>query len=187
MNDAVKELYLAHHGIKGQKWGVRNYQNEDGSLTEAGKTRYARGKQYRKERVTEYTKEYNKLIKSKEYTNKANEAKRLAEKYDLDMDDGGGGNNKDYSKEELRRAGDRYFNIISDMDELSERYNAKASEHANKYIEQKYGKTALSDIKHYDNVNTLAFIGGLSALIIAGKVTSSMKKQKSLFRNKGAW
>ena len=29
------ELY--HHGILGQKWGVRRYQNEDGSLTEEGK------------------------------------------------------------------------------------------------------------------------------------------------------
>lgn len=33
-------LYLAHHGVKGQKWGVRRYQNEDGSLTPAGKNRY---------------------------------------------------------------------------------------------------------------------------------------------------
>lgn len=32
--------FLMHHGIKGQKWGVRRYQNEDGSLTEAGKERY---------------------------------------------------------------------------------------------------------------------------------------------------
>ena len=32
--------YLIHHGIKGQKWGIRRYQNEDGSLTEAGKARY---------------------------------------------------------------------------------------------------------------------------------------------------
>lgn len=31
---------LAHHGIKGMKWGVRRYQNADGSLTEAGKKRY---------------------------------------------------------------------------------------------------------------------------------------------------
>ena len=32
--------YLAHHGIKGQKWGIRRYQNPDGSLTTAGKARY---------------------------------------------------------------------------------------------------------------------------------------------------
>lgn len=33
-------LYLVHHGIKGQKWGVRRFQNKDGSLTSAGKKRY---------------------------------------------------------------------------------------------------------------------------------------------------
>lgn len=32
--------YLIHHGIKGQKWGIRRYQNPDGTLTEAGKKRY---------------------------------------------------------------------------------------------------------------------------------------------------
>lgn len=34
------ELY--HHGIKGQKWGVRRFQNEDGSLTDAGRKRYGK-------------------------------------------------------------------------------------------------------------------------------------------------
>ena len=34
--------YIAHHGIKGQRWGVRRYQNEDGSLTPAGERRYKR-------------------------------------------------------------------------------------------------------------------------------------------------
>lgn len=33
------ELY--HHGIKGQKWGIRRYQNPDGTLTEEGKKRYS--------------------------------------------------------------------------------------------------------------------------------------------------
>lgn len=33
------EAYLAHHGIKGQKWGVRRFQKADGSLTDEGKQR----------------------------------------------------------------------------------------------------------------------------------------------------
>ena len=36
----VAEDELYHHGIKGQKWGVRRYQNSDGSLTAAGKKRH---------------------------------------------------------------------------------------------------------------------------------------------------
>lgn len=32
---------LVHHGIKGQRWGVRRFQNADGTRTEAGKKRYS--------------------------------------------------------------------------------------------------------------------------------------------------
>ena len=31
---------MYHHGIKGQKWGIRRYQNLDGTWTNAGKERY---------------------------------------------------------------------------------------------------------------------------------------------------
>lgn len=40
IKDSPNELY--HFGIKGQKWGVRRYQNKDGTLTDAGAKRYAR-------------------------------------------------------------------------------------------------------------------------------------------------
>lgn len=43
----IKNNVLGHSGIKGQKWGIRRYQNEDGSLTEEGKKRYGTPETYR--------------------------------------------------------------------------------------------------------------------------------------------
>lgn len=48
------DLYLAHHGILGQKWGVRRYQRFDGSYTRAGLKRYAASKQKYEDAKKEY-------------------------------------------------------------------------------------------------------------------------------------
>ena len=49
---------LMHFGIKGMRWGVRRYQNKDGSLTPAGKKKYQKkwDKNYRKNYVLVYNK-----------------------------------------------------------------------------------------------------------------------------------
>ena len=38
----IDPFYLEHHGILGQKWGQRRYQNSDGSLTDEGRARNRR-------------------------------------------------------------------------------------------------------------------------------------------------
>lgn len=38
----MDNTYLTHYGIQGQRWGVRRYQNKDGSLTPAGVKKYAK-------------------------------------------------------------------------------------------------------------------------------------------------
>lgn len=52
---------LVHYGVIGMKWGVRRYQNKDGSLTEAGKKKYGEGGEHRYTSME--TKIYNKAAK----------------------------------------------------------------------------------------------------------------------------
>lgn len=72
------EEVLAHHGVLGMKWGVRRYQNPDGSLTAAGKKRYfgangmpsEEGKRY----IAKSAKKYAKKSKTLKELNKKRNA-----------------------------------------------------------------------------------------------------------------
>ena len=57
----MTKTYLVHHGIKGQRWGIRRYQNEDGSLTPAGVRRYQKLDEKWVKRKS--TRVYNKALK----------------------------------------------------------------------------------------------------------------------------
>lgn len=61
MND-----FLIHYGVKGQNWGVRRYQNEDGTLTEEGKQHYGY---------------YDRSDGTKDYKRIEKDARRDAEEY----------------------------------------------------------------------------------------------------------
>lgn len=60
MNTKPSANDLYHHGVLGQKWGVRRYQNKDGSLTKEGKYRQ------KKELKAYKEKEIGRLNKQKE-------------------------------------------------------------------------------------------------------------------------
>lgn len=62
---------LQHHGVPGMKWGVRRYQNKDGSLTPAGRRREAKLDR----QMAKQAQKYNKL-KSKKLSDTHNKSYR---------------------------------------------------------------------------------------------------------------
>lgn len=95
MDYIINKNELYHHGIKGQKWGIRRYQNEDGTLTEAGKKRYGSAgaemltakseyKKANKEYNKSFNRAYNKSYQSFSLSKKKREAgnERWEDAYD---------------------------------------------------------------------------------------------------------
>lgn len=64
------EQYLEHHGILGQRWGVRRFQNPDGSLTKAGQKRYGETKEQFGKTDKQIQNRLNDLSKAMAYNNR---------------------------------------------------------------------------------------------------------------------
>lgn len=126
-----ESTWLAHHGIKGMKWGVRRFQNEDGSLTEAGKARVAKagrylnpdlktGKRYatrnRQEVSSKYVKEWNNnhdsMYEHPHVPNFQNQ-KKLWDKY---KDAYAGATLKDLKLKDSKKARSEIKRILKDID-----------------------------------------------------------------------
>lgn len=94
------ELY--HHGIKGQRWGVRKYQNPDGSLTAEGKKRYRNAVTKRKNLETKAT------MSARIYADRKRRLDKQAFKYKT-LKDRGQVTYKDKAKLENAKAAEKYW------------------------------------------------------------------------------
>ena len=74
--DGAPEEYLEHHGIPGMKWGVRRYQNKDGTLTAAGEGRYGSSSKGRGISARKLTRDFNNLDRG--YANVVAEQRQAA-------------------------------------------------------------------------------------------------------------
>lgn len=138
------ELY--HYGIKGMKWGVRRFQNADGSTTPAGKKRYgdAIGKAGTKVKgaVSKAGKKASKAVKSADAEQKFNALKKGANAY-LDKKDDENFFNSDsiFSEESMKRQSriDRTRDLINNLD-----YKTLTSSEGGKHLKN-LGKKFLED------------------------------------------
>lgn len=173
----MNEYELYHHGIKGQKWGVRRYQNADGSLTAKGKKRYS-NKEIKQDRDA-----IRKELASHGASNLTGDAKKayienqkiekridyLLKNYEFDGDDGGGGRTA-----ADRKAGAKYM-------ELSEKYahnediiDAQRNKQVTKALVDKYGEKRIDQFKTAENVKTgaavVAVVAAAPVMIMGGTV-----------------
>lgn len=140
-NDFKMDNELYHFGIKGQRWGVRRYQNPDGSLTALGKKKYGTKSNFEKVQAAKKAASGSKIkaqldrekanartqAEIEKYRKKA--AKKLGKGEDSEdkNDDSGGEKNekkktgKQMSNEELRTATER-INLERNYAEAQKNY-----------------------------------------------------------------
>ena len=186
MSDGFTSYYenehLAHYGIKGQKWGLRRFQNSDGTLTAEGKVRYGSGlsKEDKKAIRKEYKADNKAAFEKGKKATVLGEASRFSDKQvsaarkRLEKDPT---NEKKQRNLEIHEEVDRRLKSQNDIaiSDMKEHYNSLVS---------KYGKDAVKDIKinkkgHIsERVNDASDVGlavgttmlGLSAAVLGSPV-----------------
>ena len=136
MND-----YIYHHGIKGMRWGVRRYQNPDGSLTPAGKKRIS--KEYKEASM----RASNRLAKgyNKTYVDAHNEVADYMNRRGIDK----------FNESQRKKYGENYAQREGYQDEYFARCEAMLAAKLNKKLNDFYNsdpdiKRARELVKQYD-------------------------------------
>ena len=146
--------YLCHYGSKGMKWGQRRWQNEDGSLTPAGRVHYGYGQKMNDKDSNDSS--VTRKVK-KDYNNLSDEEFRS--KYQV---------SKDIYRKRVNKYGDPYMNspLAKAGKRLEEINKAKEKERQDKINKAKeYSKAKeekrqdkINKAKEYSKANTSAVL-----------------------------
>ena len=136
--------YIKHHGIKGQKWGVRRFQNKDGTLTPAGKQKYGSKENFDKQYPEDIKKSMNK---AKSGMSKAGGAVKKAQDFNDKMVKKA---NEEQIKKDVSKMSDQELQKIVNRLNMEERYkqvmNSRAAENGKNNVGKvlEYAGTALA-------------------------------------------
>ena len=153
------ELY--HHGVLGMKWGVRRYQNKDGSLTSAGKHRYSR-KDARKK-----WNEYYDIANERENNLYEGKYRKRISQLENDIDNGTRTvyyeDDDGREKVAYRIKDKKSERSYEELGRLESQIEEEGEAYAKKYIEKKYGAESVKDIQRYERENMALVMGILAA------------------------
>lgn len=145
MNYTVVTGDLYHYGVKGMKWGVRRYQNKDGSLTPAGKKKAKQ--EYREDNRTAYELGKNATVYGRASARSMARTIRYENKLDKQFQ-----KDPEALKGRTKRLRKNWFASAKTTEELTKTYvdyRDKGEKHCKELIE-KYGKEAVTPIKYKD-------------------------------------